>query len=93
MSDMSLSEFLELLQNPEAGAAKVGGRTSWVAILGDLAEKTEPFTVRDIAKEYDLNERYTYGHFRDWVTDGKLVKIQVAGKNYYMHADKIPKDE
>jgi hypothetical protein len=93
MADMSKAEFVKLLQDPESGGPSIGGRTSWVAILSDLQGKTEPFTVKEIADEYELNNRYTYSHFRDWVADGKLMKINVAGKNYYMHADQLAEDE
>lgn len=77
------AEFLRILE--EGGDAKgAGARFNWVEMLTELRKKTEPFTKAQAAEEFGANVKYTYSHLRDWVQEGKLLKINYGGMNVYL---------
>jgi len=87
--EMSKAEFVKLLTDPDAKAPGIGDRFSWVDLLKELNDHDEPFTVAQITEESGQPSRYVYSHLRDWVKDGKLVKINAGGKNFYMAAAQV----
>lgn len=93
MGEMSREDFLRMVADPTSGApTTVGSKFSWVSLLGNLEDRSEPFTVQEIADEIKQNTRYVYAHLRDWVKDKKLVKVSIAGKNFYLHSKQIEEE-
>lgn len=78
------AEFLRILKDVESGDTPDTGRTDWVTMLSELRAREDPFTKMDVVTQYKVKPNYAYSHLRDWVIEGKLLKIPYGGKNVYL---------
>jgi len=86
---MDKQTFIKILRSG-GGSASIN-RINWSEVLSKLAKRPEPFTVRDVYElvERKRNEMGIRMKLNDWASQGKLAKIKVDGRVYYLHPSQI----
>ena len=86
---MDKETFVKLLKQGSNVVTKE--RINWADVLTKLAERTEPFTAKDVYEmvERKRDELGIRMKLNAWADKGVLTKIKVDGRVFYLHTDQI----